>query len=149
MSKKKIQRLVFIFDANAGRAAAWMDSAKKMLMLKGCALCTITHGVLGEKKDWADCKEEIGVPVEYLHRDEVSPEIAKLPGFSLPCIVAAIEDGTHVVLVAPDVLDRCKGSVSDLKSRIFIHALSRDLEMPDDHAARQTGSDSSGSASSG
>ena len=129
--KKRIAKLVFIFDANAGKAAAWMDSAKKLLMLKGCALCTITHGILGEKEEWSSCKTEIGVPVEYLHRDEVADSMKKLPDFQLPCIVAVDESGGQQVLVAPEVLERCKGSVSDLKSRLFIHALSKNLEFPE------------------
>lgn len=67
----KIERLILIYDANSGGAAALVDLTKKLLRLDGCSLCNITHGILGVKQEWRNCKRELNVPVDYLHRDEI------------------------------------------------------------------------------
>jgi hypothetical protein len=127
MIKRKIDRLLFIFDADAGKWGAFVDSAKKILMLKGCALCTITHGILGEKAEWRDCKEDLGIAIDYVHRDEVRGELKQVVGDNLPCIVAST-GGKYILLLTPDILERCSGSVSDLKERLQYHCVIKDLE---------------------
>jgi hypothetical protein len=98
-------------------------------MLKGCALCTITHGILGEKAEWKSCKEELGVPIDYVHRDEVSDELKKMTDGKLPCIVAHTVGGEYLLLVAPDVLERCSGSVSELKGKLQYYAAAKGLDL--------------------
>jgi hypothetical protein len=120
---------VFVFDANSGALSALFDSAKKLLRIKGCTLCAITHGMAGEREDWTECKEELGVPVDYLHRDEVSPDLRRVVGGELPCVVAQV-DGDLIPLLSPDVLERCKGSVSDFKGRLNYHASLNQLALP-------------------
>src|ERR1700692_4214473 len=44
---------------------------KKLLMMEGCALCSITHGIAGEKPEFLIWKRSVGVPIEYVHRDEM------------------------------------------------------------------------------
>jgi len=129
MDKRKIKRLLFVFNANAGKWSAFVDSTKKLLMIKGCALCTITHGILGEKAEWKDCKEELGIPVDYLHKDEIDSEIKEIVGSNLPCILAETE-GEFIMLVTSEVLERCSGSVPDLKGKIYYYAEIKDLEIP-------------------
>jgi hypothetical protein len=129
MEKKKIERLILIYDADSGAKGAIVDSMKKVLMLKGCALCSITHGAFGEKREWKSCKDELGIPMEYLHRDELSPEMKSLVGEALPCILALV-DGAPMVLVTPDVLERCKGSVADLRGRLRFYAGAHNLMLP-------------------
>ena len=127
--KRRIDRLLFVFSADSGSFNAFLDSAKKLLQIKGCTLCSITHGLAGEKSEWRDCKEEIGVPVDYVHRDEISGELRSVVGDQLPCIVA--QTGTDLVLLlAPDVLERCQGSVADLKGRLHYFASVNGLELP-------------------
>ena len=64
---RTIDRLIFVFAANSGLLSAAVDSAKKVLRLRGCSLCSITHGLAGEKREWSECREEIGVPVLQVH----------------------------------------------------------------------------------
>ena len=127
--KRTIDRLLFVFSADAGSFNAFLDSARKLLRIKGCTLCSITHGLAGEKSEWRECKEEIGVPVDYVHRDEVTPELRRVVGDQLPCIVAQAGKDL-VLLLAPDVLERCQGSVADLKGRIHYFASIHQLKMP-------------------
>lgn len=126
-----ITRLVFVFDADSGPLAAFADSAKKFLMLKGCALCTITHGIAGERGDWRSCKEEIGVPIDYHHRDDMTPAMRSVAGNALPCVLAVVGDDAHVLLLPPASLNDCKGSVTELRSRLYIRAVSKGLSLPD------------------
>ncbi len=125
-----IRRLVLVFDASSGKLSAWVDSARKIFRLKGCALCSITHGLAGEKDDWKDCQAELGVPVEYLHRDELVGDLKALVGDRMPCVVAETDDEPLIILT-PEALERCRGSVNDFKGRLLTHAAMNDLEIPD------------------
>jgi hypothetical protein len=127
--KRKVERLLFVFSADSGSFNAFLDSARKLLRIKGCTLCSITHGLAGEKSEWRDCKEEIGLPVDYVHRDEISGELRSVVGDQLPCIVAQTGNDL-VLLLTPDVLERCQGSVADLKGRLHYFASVNGLEMP-------------------
>jgi len=129
-TKRQIDRLIFVFSADSGSFNAFLDSAKKVLRIKGCTLCAITHGLAGEKSEWRECKEELGVQIDYVHRNEVSEELRRVAGDNLPCVVAHAE-GDLVFLLGPDVLDRCRGSVADLKGRLQVFAAMRQLELPE------------------
>src|SRR3954470_21214536 len=87
-AKRRIDRLVFVFNAGSGSFNAFLDSARKLLQIKGCTLCSITHGLAGEKSEWKEGKEEIGVPVDYVHTDEIWPDLRTVVGDKLPCVVA-------------------------------------------------------------
>ncbi|HXO20553.1 MAG TPA: hypothetical protein VOA87_11600 [Thermoanaerobaculia bacterium] len=131
--KRTIDRLIFVFSAGSGALNAFVDSAKKLLMIKGCTLCGITHGLAGEKSEWKECKEEIGVPVDYVHSDEIDARLGRVVGESLPCIVAEAQ-GELILLLNPDALERCRGSVSDLKGRLNYFASMHQLAFPAAHA---------------
>jgi len=124
-----IDRLLFVYNADAGKWNAFVDSAKKLFMVNGCALCSITHGLTGEKSDWRDCRDELGVPIDYVHRNEISPRLRNVIGESIPSVVAEV-NGNYVVLMDPDVLDRCRGSVADFKGRLHLHASMKGLMFP-------------------
>jgi len=132
--KQTIDRLIFVFNAGSGTLNAFVDSAKKLLMIRGCTLCTITHGLAGEKSEWRDCKEEIGVPVDYVHKDEITPRLDGVVHGQLPCIVAEA-GGELTLLLAPEVLERCQGSVADLRGRLHYFASLHRLAFPSQSAA--------------
>lgn len=126
---RKVDRLVLLYDASSGTWGAVVDSAKKMLMLKGCPLCSITHGIAGEKTEWKSCREEIGVPVDYLHRDELRGETARLAQeVGLPCVLAE-SGGELVPLLRPEVLERCRGSVAEFRGKLHYHASAKELDL--------------------
>ena len=126
---QQIRRLILIYNADAGKLSALVESARKVLRLDGCSLCGITHGLAGEKDEWRGCRAEIGVPIDTLHRDEICGPIKQLVGEALPCVVAETAAGPRVLLT-PDVLERCRGSVGDFRGRLLTHAAMRDLELP-------------------
>ena len=126
-SATPVDRLIFVFSADSGRLAALADSARKILRINGCALCAITHGLAGEKGEWRDCKAELGVPVDYVHRDELEGELATV-ATALPCVVADA-GGQLVSLLGPEVLERCNGQVADLKGRLVYYAGMKGLSL--------------------
>ncbi len=126
--KIKIDALVFVYNANSGKISAFLDSAKKVLMVDGCALCTLTHGILGEKKEWKECREELGVPIRYYHRDDLSGILKRVVNERFPCILA--QSGTnYTMLLEPEVLERCRGDIRDLKGRISYYLAANDLTL--------------------
>lgn len=128
-TKRRVERLIFVFSAESGSFNAFLDSAKKVLRIKGCTLCAITHGLAGEKSEWKDCREELGVHIDYVHRDELTGELARVVAGRLPCVVAEA-DGELLMLLPPDVLDRCRGSVADMRGRLQVLASMNGLELP-------------------
>ena len=108
---RTIDRLIFVFAANSGLLSAAVDSAKKVLRLRGCSLCSITHGLAGEKREWSECREEIGVPVLQVHGTldaSIPIEAARALHARLrDARFVAVEGASHDVHVdAPDTLAR-------------------------------------------
>jgi hypothetical protein len=127
--KRRIRRLVFVYDAPSGKLAAIADSLKK-LVGKGCPLCAVTHGVLGKRASWTRSERELGVPVDYLHSDEVGALHLTLP-IELPCILAQFEDGAEpIVLLDPVGIERAHGTPADLRGRLAFRAASLGLVLP-------------------
>jgi hypothetical protein len=125
-----VESLVFVYAADSGPLHAVLDSARKLLSLKGCTLCSLTHGLMGESSQWRSCKEALGVPVEYVHRDEVAGAVAEVVAGRLPSVVARSARGL-TLLLDPAAIERCHGSVADLKARIQVHAALHGLVLPD------------------
>src|SRR6266508_596896 len=113
---RQIERLLFVYNADSGALGAIADSARKLLSINGCPLCALTHSLAGEKREWKSCREGIGVPIDYVHRDELTPEIKALVA-ELPCVVAQAGVET-VILLTSDVIARCKGSIADFRGRL-------------------------------
>ncbi len=128
MEKKEVDRLIFVFDADSGAWDAFVDSAKKVLRIKGCALCQITHGLVAEKSEWRECQDAFGVPVEYLHRDELTDALRPLVEERLPAIVAD-HDGEMTLLLDREAISRCRGSVEDLRGKLLFHAAKNGLAI--------------------
>lgn len=128
MDKRPVDRLLFIFDANSGLWDAFVDSAKKVLRINGCALCQITHGLVTEKSEWRECQDALGVPIEYLHRDEIPGDLRSLVEGQLPCIVAE-HDGERTLLLGSGAISRCSGSVDDLRGKLLFHAAKHGLAI--------------------
>lgn len=91
-------------------------------------LCSLTHAITGEKSEWKSCKDSIGVPIEYLHRDELNPELRRIVGNDLPC-VAAEAGGETIVLLGSDVIARCRGSIPDFRGRLMTYAAMHNLRL--------------------
>lgn len=131
MAARPIDELILIFNATSGTAGAIVDSAKKLFRIKGCTLCSITHGLAGERPEWQECKVALGVPIRYYHRDDLPPELGHLAGTRLPCILART-GREYVLLLEPEALERCNGKVPDLRGRLRHRAALEGLALGDE-----------------
>lgn len=128
-TRRPIERLILVYAAGSGFSSSVIDSAKKLLRLKGCSLCTITHGLAGERSQWRECRDEIGVPVEAFHHDDLPADVAAVAGEELPCVLAEA-GGELVPILGPEILDRMRGDVADFKGRLLARAAMRGLYLP-------------------
>lgn len=65
-------KLIFVYNANSGKLNTLFDIAHKLISPETyeCALCTLTHGALSEKKAWKEFRERTRLDMEFLHKDE-------------------------------------------------------------------------------
>ena len=125
---RPVTRLLFIYNADSGLWDAIVDGTRKLLRINGCTLCEITHGLVGEKSEWRACHQALGVPIDYLHRDELSPDLQSVVGDNLPSVLAEV-DGELEILLEKDGIARCKGSVEDLRGKLLFHAARHNLSI--------------------
>ena len=109
VDRPEILRLVGVYDADGtlrGELAYWLGAR---LGRRHCALCDITHGSVRERKDWRQCRGELGVAFDTVHRDEASSDVMAVVRGNLPAVVAVTsEDVTP--LLGPQELESCQGS---------------------------------------
>jgi len=90
--------------------------AKKLLGRGSCALCDITHGWTGRRRDFDTTCSSAGIEWTLLHRDEATPEQLAAAG-PLPAVIKNDNDAWLLVL-GPDELDACSGDPTALVSRL-------------------------------
>ena len=120
---RDINELIMIYDAPSGKLAAVSDSLKKIFG-RGCSLCAMTHGLVSKRKEWQEFEEGVGVPISYLHDDEIDELKQRLgkTNLQLPAVLAELVDGEVVTLLEPDVIARSTGTPADLRERIYFYA---------------------------
>ncbi len=115
-----------VYDADGslrGELTYWIGAR---LGRRHCSLCEITHGSVLERKDWRQCRDDLGITFDTVHRDEASPEVMAVIQDNLPAVVALTSRGV-VLLLGPEGLTRCKGSptemVNTLREAVSRHQL--------------------------
>ena len=81
------KKLIFIYNAESWLWNAISDSIHKFVSpdTYPCKLCDITHGYFREKKERHNFLQNITVPVEFYHKDEIKEFQYTIP--SLPCVL--------------------------------------------------------------
>jgi hypothetical protein len=66
--------LVFVYAADSGFMNTLFDIGHKIVSPSTyeCRLCALTHGVFRMRAPWRRFVQELGVAVEFLHRDELA-----------------------------------------------------------------------------
>ncbi len=105
-----MKKLIFVYNAKGGFWNGAMDSAHKILSPKtyDCQLCSVTFGTFGMKKEWGkylDSLKDVGIEIEFLHKDE--KEQMGIVVNELPAILF-VEDTTTSVLVNAKELNDVK-----------------------------------------
>jgi hypothetical protein len=64
--------LLFVYNSDSGPVSGLLDIGHKLLSPSTyqCSLCTLTHDTFTEKEAWKEFRKSIGMPMEFLHRDE-------------------------------------------------------------------------------
>jgi hypothetical protein len=120
---QRIIRLVGVYDADStlrGEVAYWVGAR---LGRRHCSLCDITHGSIRPRPEWKTCQAQLPVPFDTYHRDDQPDLVRTAAHGQAPVVVAATDEGT-VLLLAPDDVDACHGSIDRLVDAIE-HAAGR------------------------
>lgn len=112
--------LVFVYNANSGLFNTVAGSAHKIFSPETyqCNLCALTHSTFGMRKGWQDFLNELEIPLEFLHADELHKRyfIKDIP---LPAVFK--NDGEQLtLLIAADSINRCR-TIDELKHLIKEH----------------------------
>lgn len=124
MEKQKIQKLLFIYNANTGAKNAILDSAHKFFSPSTyqCSLCDITFGVFTENKTWKNFRLKTNVQMEFLHKDEFTKMYSSKFGakFSFPIVLAETND-LHEIFINTEELNSFKdveALIKTVKNRV-------------------------------
>jgi hypothetical protein len=98
-----------IYNAEGSLAGELRYAMTKTLGGTTCALCDITHGWNPRgKRVWRDC-EGLTKRVQWLHKDEVSPELSvAVANQTLPCVIADLGGRIELLLDCGE-LESCNG----------------------------------------
>jgi hypothetical protein len=114
---QRIVRLVGVYDADStlrGELAYWVGAR---LGRRHCSLCEITHGSLRQRPEWKACQAGLPVPFTTYHRNDQPSTIRTAANGRAPVVVAETAE-SHVLLLAPDDLEACGGSIDRLVDAI-------------------------------
>jgi len=103
------QKLIGIYNAKGSLIGELQYFLGKIRGTAHCALCDITHGKLKEKNEFKKCKEDLEIPLELLHLDELNTELEKF-GNDAPCIIGKNVGGYELIITAKE-LESCKSDV--------------------------------------
>jgi hypothetical protein len=82
-----------------------------------CELCDITHGALRMKQEFAAATARLGIPIELVHLDERTPDVAAASEGHTPCVLARIDGRLELVLDAA-ALRECRGEVGRFETAL-------------------------------
>ncbi len=108
------QKLIGIYNAKGSLIGELQYFFGKIRGTAHCALCDITHGKLKEKDDFKKCKQDLDIPLELLHLDELNSELEEFSK-EAPCIIGKNKEG-FVLIIDSEELEGCKSSVDSFSN---------------------------------
>ncbi|MDX1363956.1 hypothetical protein [Arenibacter latericius] len=119
MEDKLGKRLIFVYNAKSGLGNSILDGAHKILDPKSysCSLCAITHGAFSEYKRWREFREQSGLSMEFLYKNQF---IKQYPGkvsseIQFPVIFEVDKENFRVVL-GKESIDAMEGQESLIRA---------------------------------
>ena len=110
-------KLVFVYNADSGLLNLLVDAAHRVIRPSTypCRLCAVTYSLAGMRSEWKTFVQSLGVPVEFLHRDELRNQygIADVP---LPAAFIHSEGQISPWISATEIND-CR-SIDELKQLV-------------------------------
>jgi len=110
-------KLHFIYNADAGKVNALMDSLHKVVSpaTYQCQLCTLTHGVKNPRKAWTAFLESLPMEHELHHRSDDLDHFGPLAS-ELPTILLEDDQGQMRCLVGREEL----GGLQDVEALVAL-----------------------------
>lgn len=82
-----VPTLLFVYNADSGPVSALLDFGHKLVSpgTYPCSLCALTYGPFGMRREWRAFTQNLGVPLEFLHADELRERYGT-QGAALPAV---------------------------------------------------------------
>lgn len=79
--KNSETELILVYNADSGFFNIIKDGLHKIISTSTyqCDLCALTYGTIGMKDEWKTFIKKLGIPAEFLHRDELMKRLGKHP----------------------------------------------------------------------
>jgi len=114
---KVVRRLIGVYDADGTLTGELAYLIGSVLGRKHCSLCDITHGLLRQKSECQSCRAGLPIPFDTFHRTDQPDEVRTATENRAPVVVAQT-DANLVVLLGPDALAECSGSVAAMLAAV-------------------------------
>ena len=105
MQSIKLQKLIFVYNADSGLRNLLIDGAHKILSpaTYACNLCDVTFGAFTENKDWKKFRlklEAEKAELEFLHKNEFSKAYRSKFGykFTFPIVLSASSNDLEIFI---------------------------------------------------
>ncbi len=100
--------LVFVYAVDGGVLGGAWDSLHKLVSPSTypCALCSLAYGPIGPRDAWKRAIASLGVPTQFLHRDELRRRHPSVD-VALPAVLVD-RAGTLEVLIRRAEIDACR-----------------------------------------
>ena len=115
---QQVIRFIGVYHADGSLLGEVRYLFTKLVGSGSCSLCDITHSGLSKNKTWRNCEKELPVPIDFLHLDELTPELEALTRNQTPCVVA--EDSTQLkIAVSTEQLNHLTGQPEALFQKLM------------------------------
>jgi hypothetical protein len=99
--------LLFVYANDAGAIPGLIHYVHKIVSPSTyeCRLCALTHGPLGRRAAWKRALDELSIPCEFLHRDELLAR-HQVRDPALP-VVFVVREGRLGPLISKSEIEAC------------------------------------------
>ena len=117
-------QLVFVYNANAGKANAIFDSMHKVLSPStyNCKLCEMTFDIFSENKKWKQFRKNSDIQMLFYHKDEFGEKYKYLRAsiFDFPIIFSEENDVLNVLISSKELKDieNVDVLITEIKNRL-------------------------------
>lgn len=107
----KFEKIIGIYNAKGSIIGELQYLFGKITGRAHCALCDITHGKLKEKTLFKECRENLEIPFELLHLDELNKNLQNFAN-DAPCVIG-IKNNNYSIIINSQELEECKSDVQN------------------------------------
>ena len=99
-----MSRLVIVYNANAGLLAGAVDYLHKLIApaTYPCALCALTYGLVGMRREWRAFLDQLGMELLFHHRPDFRAAYPAAADWPRPLLAVEKDGEPHVLVSAAD-----------------------------------------------